>query len=126
MEDEVSYRLFDYLGELEGDERLELFDYDNDSDEDLLYLVNNQLYLKENLSVVDEGSYVSTPPMVLSSALNRFYSEGGDGFYESVNNFGTAGVESGAMSIRFSPSSREGIHNYRLEFFTLVDKFLNV
>jgi hypothetical protein len=87
IEDSTSYRLFDYLSELEGDEKTKALDYDFDSDNDLLYMVNGQLYLKENLNVKPSQLYVSSSPLVLPSASNVFFDQtGNDAFYEAVNN----------------------------------------
>jgi hypothetical protein len=127
IEDDTSYRLFDYLEELEGDEKTKAFDYDLDSDTDLLYMVNDQLYLKENLNKKAEKVYVSSSPLVLPSASNIFFSDSTeDVFYEAVNNVWESGSDSNATNITFSNSSRATIDNYRLEFFDRVDRFFNV
>jgi len=127
IEDATSYRLFDYLSELEGNEKTKALDYDLDSDTDLLYMVNNQLYLKENLNTNADKTYVSSPPLVLPSSSNTFYSQvASDTFYEAVNNTSESGSDSSAANIAFSSSTRDTISNYRLEFFTIVDRFLNI
>jgi hypothetical protein len=119
--------LFDYLSELEGNEKTKALDYDLDSDTDLLYMVNNQLYLKENLNTNADKTYVSSPPLVLPSSSNTFYSQvASDTFYEAVNNTSESGSDSSAANIAFSSSTRDTISNYRLEFFTIVDRFLNI
>jgi hypothetical protein len=120
-----NYRLFDYLSELNWDEKIKSIDYDKDSDEDILYMMNNQIFLKENLIKKANKTYVSTPPIILPPSQNKFFWKNAK-FYESLNNVIESWSDDNYININFSSSSNENIHNYRLEFFTIVDKFLNI
>ena len=121
IEGQKSYRLFDYLEWLEWDEVTKSFDYDKDGDDDILYMVNGELYIKENQKEKRKKSYVSTPPLIHTS--HKFYS--GD-FIEAINRAKESGWDSGAINIEFLSRSWEDTLHYRLEFFDRVDKFLNV
>lgn len=121
LEDSKSYRLFDYLTELTGDETTEIIDFDNDSDEDLLYFSNNTLYLKENLSEKASKIYLGETASVIDIEDNKFIN--GDDYLESVNNVVESAVSSSIINVWFK--SIENINNYRLSSYTLVDKFLN-
>ncbi|MBT3729733.1 hypothetical protein HOG27_07020 [bacterium] len=48
-------------------------DIDNDSDEDLLYFANGQLFLKENLRHNPVKIYLSTNAIHLNVDDNKFY-----------------------------------------------------
>jgi hypothetical protein len=51
---------------------MKIVDIDNDSDDDILYFSNKQLFLKENLKVKANKVYVTTNPLVLKTADNKF------------------------------------------------------
>jgi len=121
LENNRSYRLFDYTDELLWDEKVKIIDFDNDSDEDLLYFANNILYLKENLKEKENKSYPKEDPIIINSKNNKFvnWSE----FYSSVNNTLELTVSSWIINVNFL--STPGIYNYRLSFYNVVDKFLN-
>jgi len=48
-------------------------DSDNDADDDVLYLTNGKLYLKENRKNTLSKNYISLPPLIVSSGNNEFY-----------------------------------------------------
>lgn len=122
LENNRSYRLFDYTNELLWDEKVKIIDFDNDLDEDLLYFSNNTLYLKENLKVKENRTYPKEDPIIISSKNNKFvnWSE----FYSAVNNASEITVSSWIININFL--STPGLYNYRLSFYSVVDRFLNI
>ncbi|RKW20498.1 VCBS repeat-containing protein [Candidatus Gracilibacteria bacterium] len=116
-----SYRLFDYVSELKGGERTTPIDVDSDGDEDLLYFVNNTLYLKENLDKKkDKKLYLNEAPIVVNPSNNKFLN---GKFIEAVNNLYESDISSGMVSLSFSPL--QNIYNYRLTYYDIVDKYLN-
>ncbi|MDD2907859.1 MAG: VCBS repeat-containing protein [Candidatus Gracilibacteria bacterium] len=121
LENNKSYRLFDYKDELQGDEETTIIDFDNDSDEDLLYFANNILYLKENLGIKDKKVYLNESPLILDSSDNKFLN--GDTYISAVNNAKSNTSTSSFINISFS--GIKNINNYRLSFYNVVDKFLN-
>jgi hypothetical protein len=60
---------------------------------------------------------------VLKSSDNKFFN--GDIYYESVNGFTQGAVSDGALNINFMPATDESIHNYRVEYHTIVDRYLD-
>ena len=118
-----SYRLFDYLDELSWDELTEIRDIDNDSDEDLLYFANGQLFLKENLRHNPVKIYLSTNAIHLNVDDNKFYNW--DIFYEAVNNVSELWSDSWNINLWFSAPTNKSINNFRIWFYNIVDKYLN-
>ena len=118
----TSYRLFDYLSELDWDEYVEIIDIDNDSDEDLIYLVNWQLFLKENLKIEDNKNYVSTNPLILDSDNNIFYNSE---IFEAINNFSEIWNDTSNINIKFISPTNNILNKYRIWFYYIIDKYLN-
>ncbi|MCD5385392.1 hypothetical protein LRZ95_01855, partial [Candidatus Gracilibacteria bacterium] len=123
VENDKSYRLFDYLGELQGDEIIKMYDMDGDNDDDVLYFVNKQLYLKENLENKSTKIYVSENPIVVNIDDNKFYN--GDVFYESINNAHEIGDDHGNINIGFTAPTNINLNKFRLGFYDRVDKYIN-
>ncbi len=121
IEDDKSYRLFDYLSELRWDEEVVITDSEKDSDEDLLYLSNGTLYLKNNLDIIDENDGSKSNPLFVSKNDNKFLND--SNFISSVNNVRERSVWSWVINLWFT--GVPGIYNYRFSFYTLVDRFLN-
>lgn len=124
VESGISYRLFDYIDNLSWDEETTIIDFDKDSDQDLIYMVDGEIYLKENFKKEPSKSYVSTPPAVLDSNDNKFYNW--DIFYEAVNNFNDTWSDNESINVKFSSIKWKENLNYRIEFYEIVDKSLNL
>lgn len=124
LEWDQSYNLFDYTSVLSWKEKTTVIDFDEDWDEDLLYMVSWELYLKENLNKKKAKIYISDAPIVISPELNKFYNN--DTFYESVNYFNQLSSTNGFIDASFNSSTNLNINNYRLEFYTIIDKWLNI
>ena len=124
VENNISYRLFDYIDNLNWNEETTIIDYDNDSDDDLIFMVDNEIFIKENLENEPVKTYVSTPPIVLESDDNKFYNK--EVFYEAINDFKSAWVDNQAINISFSSLKWIENQNYRIEFYEIIDKDLNI
>ena len=124
LEYDRHYRLFEYLDDLRGDEYTTPIDIDGDDDEDLIYMMNNHVYIKENLKNKNRETYVSLPPIILQSWDNLFYN--GDTYFEAINGFREANVSSNFINISFNAPTDLSLNFFRLEFFTIVDKFRNL
>jgi hypothetical protein len=125
LEWDSSYKLIDYSDELYWDETTQIVDVDNDSDEDLIYFANGQLFLKYNLENNDivASDYVSEDPILLNAVDNKFYNT--DIFYEAVNNFREVWNDTGNINLNFSASTNDSINKFRIWLYTIVDKYLN-
>jgi hypothetical protein len=121
LEFDRHYRLFEYLDELRGDEYTAPIDIDQDGDDDLLYMVAGEVFLKENLKNTDIKSYVNLPPLILTADDNSFYN--GDIYYEAINGFQEANVSDSHINIQFQAPTNTASDNFRMEFYTIVDKF---
>jgi len=118
-----SYRLFDYMDELQWDEVIEINDIDWDGDEDILYFVANKLYLKENLENKDIKTYVIEWPIIVESSDNKFYNW--DIFYESINNAHEVWSDNWSINLWFTSPTNKFLNKFRLAFYDRIDKYLN-
>lgn len=124
LENDKSYRLIDYSSELNGDEQTTIIDNDLDNDDDLLYMVNNELFLKENLDKNPiNKEYLTDSPIIVSSKNNKFFNQ--DKYIEAVNYFREWKVSNWNINLIFDSSTDENINNYRVEIYKIVDKFDN-
>ncbi|MCH2188381.1 hypothetical protein MK079_00960 [Candidatus Gracilibacteria bacterium] len=122
VENDISYRLFDYLDEVDGNEVTTAIDADRDGDEDLLYNLAGRVYLKENLSSDPTLDFETGAALEVSDASNPFFDD--TSFFEAVNYAREIGENNGYIAISFSPSN-PAISQYRIEYETLVDTHLN-
>lgn len=123
IEWDKSYRLFDYLDELEWDEIMKIIDIDWDQDDDIIYSVNNKIYLKENLEKTDNKVYLTESPLTLDIDDNKFFN--GDIFYEAINNAHEIWSDNWNINIWFSSPTNRDLNKFRLSFYDRVDKYLN-
>lgn len=123
IENGISYRLFDYVEELKWDERLSHMDYDNDEDEDILYMVSWELYLKTNTK--NSPNLVSNLWWVESVSIskNKFFNN--EVFYEALNNTKESVSKNWFINFSFDAPTRDDLNNFRLEYYTIIDKYLN-
>jgi hypothetical protein len=117
-----SYRLFDYMDELDGQEETKIIDIDNDGDDDLLYFMNKQLFIKENMNNTSDIR-TDNNPFFLSWNNNKFLN--GDRFIEAVNGVEALGIHSQGVNISFLSHNDSSVSQYRLIFFPIIDAFLN-
>ncbi|MDD4151631.1 MAG: hypothetical protein PHR68_03375, partial [Candidatus Gracilibacteria bacterium] len=125
IENNISYRLFDYLGEITGDEKVESISRLNNSDKDLVYKVGDELYLKSNYKAETKNVYYSGNPIVVDSSDVKFYNNSANSYIPSINGFSESIVDSNNINVAFS-QPKEDIANFRIEFFNIVDKFANL
>ncbi|MDD5769409.1 MAG: hypothetical protein PHE25_00425 [Candidatus Gracilibacteria bacterium] len=117
----ISYLLFDYLDELGGKEVSKEEDFDNDGDKDVIYMVGNEIFIKENLTNQKQvKEYYDGNPLFLNSSDNKFYN---NDFIESVNGFDESISSNSNVNIKFLDSTNSDISNYKTEFYEIVDKF---
>jgi len=124
LQDTKNYRLFDYIDLLRWDEEITLIDSDNDEDDDVLYLMNNTLYIKENRKNTADVSYITVPPLILSSSDNKFYNW--DTYYEAINWFEESSVSDGYMNVIFDSPTDTRIQNFKMVYHTIVDRYLDL
>ncbi len=122
IQDGYSYKLFDYIDNLTWKEEPTPIDFDNDKDKDLLYLVDGELFLKENLSKKENKDYYSWAPLKVDISDNKFFNQK---FIEAVNNFEESLSANKTINLKFLSSTNPLINNYRIEFYNRVDKFFD-
>ena len=122
LQGDNNYKLFDYTDELLGDEITTPIDIDSDGDQDLIYMVDGHVYLKENLYKDAVKTYVNLPALSLDSDDNRFFD--GSTFYETINGFEEVNVSNESINAGFlAPTS--WLENFEVEFYNRVDKSIN-
>ena len=121
LQDNHNYKLFAYTDELSWDEKTSPIDIDNDGDNDLLYMVDGQVYFKENLSRSSNTTHVNSPALYISVNDNKFLN--GDRFLESINGFNEINVSNGFINAEFMTPTSE-TDNFAIEFFDRVDASL--
>lgn len=121
-QDGRSYRLFDYIDELNWKEELSESDYDMDGDTDLFYMMNGEIFLKTNNKETANEFLVNTLPLTVSSDDNKFYNSSRV-FYPSVNGIHEAYVANGAINLGFYDAWSD---QYRVNFYNRVDKSNNL
>ncbi len=115
----ISYYLFDYLDELSGKEVVKEADFDGDGDQDIIYMVGDEIYLKQNyINKKNVKDIYTGSPIVLSSSKNQYLKAN---FISSINNFQEWVSDSNFINVSFTAKQKE--NNYRLEFYPIVDKF---
>jgi hypothetical protein len=112
-------KLFDYAEELTGNEKTLIIDGDLDGDDDILYMMNNQIYLKENLS--ENNKTVNKNSTIISQELKAEYLI--KDFISSVDNVEESVLDNEYLNISFSASTDKSINNYRYEAWQIVDRF---
>lgn len=122
LQDNHNYKLFDYTDQLSGDEQTHPIDVDNDGDNDLLYMVDNQLYLKENLNRNANDTYVNSPALSISADDNVFFND--ERFIEALGGLGEISVGNGFINAEFDIPTAD-IHNFSLEFYDRIDASIN-
>ncbi len=118
-----NYRLFDYIEELWWSEEIGHVDFDNDKDEDILYMVKGELYIKENTKREVKTKNEISDALVLDIDDNKFFNW--DIYYEALNNIKESVSFDSFINFSFDAPTDNSINNFRLEFFSIIDKYLN-
>lgn len=122
----ISYRLFDYLDELSGKEVTKESDFDNDWDLDMMYMVWNEVYLKQNyLQKSTLNNYYSWDPIYLNKNIYFKINEA-QKYYSTINWFEESISDSNYLNINFLDPKDDELFNYRIEFYKTIDKFWDI
>jgi len=107
-----SYNLIDNTDELNWEEQTSFIDFDIDGDDDVLYFVNGQLFLKENLKNPYSG--INVISLILKNNATKFF-DWKNNFYWAVNWVYEWLSEVWNINLLFSSHSNEEINNYRVK-----------
>lgn len=105
-------RLFDYLDELTGNEKVETVDIDKDGDMDYLYVMGGVVYVKYN--------HTNAPRKIQDTSIQVTTVTSRDAVPTSPNYFHENMSTPGNISVTFSPASDRET-SWRMEFF---DRYL--
>lgn len=118
----LSYYLFDYIDELTGKEVAREADFDNDGDQDIIYMVGDEIYIKQNYNTSKQKRNLYTgSPIVLPASRNVFLA---GNFLPAINGWRESFSESNYLNLEFKAQS--DIQHYRAEMYTVVDKFIDM
>jgi len=118
-------RLFDYIDAVDGKEELIYSDVDKDGDDDIIYRMDNSLYLKQNFSKDIETSHSSDSPKVLSPQdfLYTVTDNGSSRILSAPNHFEETFITSGEIDFSFRPANPLSDNLFRFEYYDYVDRF---
>lgn len=123
LSEKISYLLFDYTDELGGKEVFKEADFDGDSDEDIIYMVDNEIYIKENFNANRAIEHYTGNPTYVDSDDNMFYSNNA---IEAVNGLRESISDNSYINVSFLNATNSKVSNYQLEFYDIVDKYSDV
>lgn len=119
-------RLFDYIDGVDGKEELVYSDVDKDGDDDIIYRMDNSLYLKQNFLKDAETSHFSDSPKVVSDWQN-FLHMTSDGTTSKIlaapNHFEETFIASNEINFSFRPANSPSDNLFRFEYYDYVDRF---
>jgi len=118
-------RLFDYTDGVDGKEELVYSDVDKDGDDDIVYRMDNSLYLKQNFLKDTEASHFSDSPKVLSwqDFLSMSSDDGASKILAAPNHFEETFTTSNEIDFSFQPANPLSDNLFRFEYFDYVDRF---
>lgn len=118
-------RLFDYTDLVDGKEELVYTDVDKDGDDDIVYRMDNSLYLKENFLKEPQQSHFSDSPQVRD--WQDFLSVSSDSAVSKIlaapNGFEETFTTSDEIDFSFRPANPLLDNIFRLEYYDYIDRF---
>lgn len=119
-------RLFDYTDGVDGKEELVYSDVDKDGDDDIIYRMDNSLYLKQNFLKDTEASHFSDSPKVRDWQDFLSTSSSDDGtskILAAPNHFEETFTTSNEIDFSFQPANPLSDNLFRFEYYDYVDRF---
>ena len=118
-------RLFDYTDQVDGNEELIYSDVDKDGDDDIIYRMDNSLYLKENFVKDANKSHSSDSPKVFDSQdfLHTTSEDGTSRILSAPNHFEETFVTSNEIDFSFRPANQAKDNLFRFEYYDYIDRF---
>ncbi len=118
-------RLFDYIDQVDGNEELIYSDVDKDGDDDIIYRMDNSLYLKENFVKDANKSHSSDSPKVFDSQdfLHTTSEDGTSRILSAPNHFEETFVTSNEIDFSFRPANPAKDNLFRFEYYDYIDRF---
>lgn len=116
-------RLFDYVDGVDGTEELVYLDADKDTDDDILYRMDNSLYLKQNFDKTPAPEHISDSPKVFY-ADDFLHTDGATSdILSAPNHFEEAFSSSREINFSFMPSNSTTDNLMRFEYYDYIDRF---
>lgn len=120
---EKQIRLFDYVDGVDGTEELVYLDMDKDGDDDILYRMDNSLYLKKNYDKTPAPIYISDSPRVLSFSDFLERDSVTWDILAAPNHFEETFTTSNEINFSFEPSNSLSDNLMRFEYYDYIDRF---
>lgn len=118
-------RLFDYTDGVDGKEELVYSDVDQDGDDDIIYRMDNSLYLKQNFLKDTEASHFSDSPKVRDwqDFLSMSSNDGVLRILAAPNYFEETFTASNEIDFSFRAANPLSDNLFRLEYSDYIDRF---
>lgn len=118
-------RLFNYIDLVDGKESVVYIDANKNGNNDIVYRMDNSLYLKQNLLSTPPSSHISDSPKVV--AWQDFLSTVSDNNTTKIlaapNHFEETFVASNEINFSFQPANLVSDNVFRFEYYDYIDRF---
>lgn len=118
-------RLFNYIDLVDGKESVVYIDVNKNGNNDIVYRMDNSLYLKQNLLSTPTSSHISDSPKVV--AWQDFLSTISDNntikILAALNHFEETFVASNEINFSFQPANPVSDNAFRFEYYDYIDRF---
>lgn len=117
-------RLFDYVDGVDGKEELVYTDTDKDGDDDIVYRMDNSLYLKQNFLKDIPANHFTDSAKIYPSWQN-FLSLDTDSsrILAAPNHFEEVFTASNEIDFSFRPANPLSDNLFRFEYYDYIDRF---
>lgn len=116
-------RLFDYTDGVDGTEELVYADIDKDGDDDIIYRMDNSLYLKQDFSKDADANHFSDSPKVRDWQNFLHMDDNASRILSAPNHFEETFVTSNEIDFSFRPADPSSDNLFRFEYYDYVDRF---
>lgn len=116
-------RLFDYIDGVDGKEEVVSIDVDKDGDDDIIYRMDNSLYLKQNFDKEASVSHISDTPKTLSWQDFLHMDSEAMRILAAPNHFEETFIASNEIDFSFRPANILLDNLFRFEYYDYVDRF---
>jgi hypothetical protein len=116
-------RLFDYIDGVDGTEELISTDFDKDGDTDIIYRMNNSLYLKENFEKNIAMSHTSDSPKNFTAKDFLQLGNEASRILAAPNHFEETFATSNEINFSFRPANVLRDNLFRFEYYDYIDRF---
>jgi hypothetical protein len=116
-------RLFDYIDGVDAKVDLVYADIDKDGDKDIIYRMDNSLYLKQNFEATPNVSHISDSPKIFNWKNFLNMEDEGSRLLAAPNHFEETFTVSNEINFSFEPAHPASDNFFRFQYFDYIDRF---